>query len=156
MINEELIQKINLHCVYDDTIYRNKINRNKCYVYLIILSDDKYYVGATERLLCRIKEHLGTKDIKKIYILEELNNKYEIFRMEKIWIIWFKLNSCTCINIVTGSIFIREGRLTIYDTLKTNYYTLLKNETIIGIRLLKDIKKYNIEDEVNYFGKTLN
>ena len=156
-MNDEIIDRMDLLCVYDNHIKYELINKKVFYVY-VIDNNGVYYVGLTSNLTSSIKSHLhkNTNDLRsegKIYILERLQDEFKMRNMEKIWIIWFKLNSL-CINIDISSYQIRTGKIHIRHILNTNYKKLIDYEVIYGLPLLErqNISNGNKSDK-EYFGK---
>ena len=156
-MNDEIFDKMDLVCVYDDHINYELINKKSFYVYVIV-NNDVYYVGLTSNLTERIKQHIykNTNDLQsggKIYILENLEDEDKMRKMEKIWIVWFKLNSL-CINIEVHSYQIRTGIIRMFNILNTNYKKFVDYEVIYGLPLLYRPDPSNgRKSDKEFFGK---
>ncbi len=172
---EEILCKMNLHCVYSYGViipYENDkdpywgAHTHTDYVYLIE-SNNKYYVGITNNLKQRIGVHLSsnTNDIKtnhnsNVYILENWGITSDMRIMEYIWILWFSLNS-ECVNILRNSYQVRKGIIrnaTLNNRLyESNYRCFCEFGYITGIKLLNKCNNgVPVPDEIEYFGRALN
>jgi hypothetical protein len=158
MLTNEIFWKMDLECVYSNGFISDI--KKGYYVYLI-KNEDKYYVGLSERLDMRIKDHIRNNtnnvcdDNSQVYILENVENKYQMKNMEYIWIIWFCLNT-DCINVMKGSYKIRSGKINNkHISRATNYFIFCDYEYINGVRLLDSQYVNNIMNEVDYFGRNI-
>jgi hypothetical protein len=157
-MNDEIMDKMDLVGVYYNEIYHDQIETKKYYVYLIE-TQESYYVGYTSNLAGRIKNHLYADKNNicsgngKIWILEKLDKETKARKMEKIWIIWFKLNS-NCINIETFTYKIKSGQIKTRDIFNSNYKKFIDNDIISGIHLLNKINlENNKKSNEEFFGK---
>lgn len=157
-MNDEVLDKMDLICSYDSGVKFDRIINKKCYVYIIESSDKKYYVGLSENLKNRIKQHLhfNKNDIRsgKLYILEELDYEKQMRDMEMIWITWFKLNT-NCVNVDCFTYLIRKGNINMNHIKNTNYSKFIHYGIIKSIKLLERQTNTSAEDEIHFFGKRI-
>ena len=162
MITEEQFEKMDLTPIFLNNKIIKKIE-NGFYVYLI-KNKNTYYVGLSEHMLRRLKNHISNNknDINnggEVYILEKFSNYRSMRDMEYIWILWFYINT-NCINKDISTHKIRAGIINIKSIMNTNYEIFLQYDVIKGIPLLNSQIQRNehfegIKTEEEYFGVKL-
>jgi len=150
MLTEDIFNNMNLLCVYDKGNYIKYRNDNHYNVYVIKNNNDNnsYYVGLTwGYCFNRIKQHLITNTNEiccagSVYLLEQLDNKEDMRRMEKIWIRWFDKYS-KCVNKIK---YKDLGYMELNRIKKSNYLKLLNDNKIepLSIQIVNGKMKLDI------------
>jgi len=151
MLTEDIFNNMNLLCVYDrGNFIKYETNCNHYNIYVIKNNNDNnsYYVGLTwGYCFNRIKQHLITNTNElcyagSVYLLEQLERKEDMKRMEKIWIRWFDKYS-KCINKIKYNDL---GYMELNRIKKSNYIKLLNNNTIepLSIQIINGKMKLDI------------
>ena len=158
MLTNEVFWKMDLRCIYKNGIAEEI---GKGYYVYVIINADKYYVGLTRTFKKRIAVHLhsNTNNIRDdescIYILENLEDEFQMRTMEYIWIIWFCLNT-DCVNATRGTYKVRYGSINSRNVLyiASNYKIFCDFDYIVGVKLLQNLCKSPISEK-EYFGRCL-
>ena len=143
-----------LDCViYNYEHISNLKTYKKFYVYLIINSNNEFYVGKSENLFHRITFH--NKEIKHLYILESCDDIWTMDCMELIWISWYKINK-KCINISHIEGYkIRKGIITYHTIKNTNYEKMINYGVINSFKLLNKYVVNGVKTYKEYFEEYL-
>lgn len=129
------------------------------YIYVLLLVDDRYYIGSTKNFDRRFRQHSQNRDTGSVYV-----KKYSIVNIEKVVVIyatfWDAIIYENIITIYYGSKYgyykVRGGNFTVLDdniivkqfecTLKERIIKLKKiNFTINRMDIIKNFnKKINV------------
>jgi len=151
MLTEDIFNNMNLLCVYDKgNFIKYNTNSNHYNIYVIKNNNENnsYYVGLTwGYCFNRIKQHLITNTNEicsagSVYLLEQLDKKEDMRRMEKIWIRWFDKYS-KCINKIKYNDL---GYMELNRIKKSNYIKLLNDNKIepLSIQIVNGKMKLDI------------
>jgi hypothetical protein len=138
---------VNVYNSYDDTFDDEFISENKMkyFVYLIVNNNDTYYVGLTNNIKRRTRDHLrtNTNDIKNgsVFIIECLDTEDKMRDMEVIWIAWYKLYS-KCVNVRVIDYKLNDGKINTTTIINTNYKSFIDYGIITPLNLLNEPKTY--------------